>query len=53
MPGVLVEAVFMSNPQEARQLASGTRQEQIAQTIANGVIDWMDITARIPVGQMG
>lgn len=53
MPAVLVEAVFMSNPGEARQLAHGTRQEEIAQVIASGVIDWMELTARVPAGQMG
>jgi N-acetylmuramoyl-L-alanine amidase len=53
MPSVLVEAVFLSNPEEARQLASGTRQEEIAQAITNGIISWMELTAQISAGQIG
>jgi N-acetylmuramoyl-L-alanine amidase len=41
MPSVLVEAVFVSNTNEAKDLANGTRQEGIAQAIATGVGNWM------------
>lgn len=42
MPSVITEAVFMSNPDEAQALASGTRQPQIAQGIANGITIWLN-----------
>ena len=41
MPSVLVEAVFVSNINEAKDLANGTRQEGIARAIATGVGNWM------------
>lgn len=41
MPSALVEAVFLSNTGEAKDLANGTRQEGIAQAIALGVVNWM------------
>ncbi len=41
MPSVLVEAVFVSHTNEAKDLANGTRQEGIAQAIATGVTTWM------------
>jgi N-acetylmuramoyl-L-alanine amidase len=41
MPSVLVEAVFLSNPDEAKDLANGTRQEGIARAIATGVATWL------------
>lgn len=41
MPGVLVEAVFLSNPDEAEKLANGTRQNEIAAVIAAGISTWM------------
>lgn len=43
MPGVLVEAVFLSNPDEARKLASGTREEEIADVLALGIDMWMRV----------
>lgn len=43
MPSVLVESVFLSNPQEAAQLATGTRQPEIAEAIANGIASWMTL----------
>lgn len=43
MPSVLVEAVFASNTNEAKDLANGTRQEGIAQAIAAGVVNWMHL----------
>jgi N-acetylmuramoyl-L-alanine amidase len=41
MPAVLVEAVFLSNDAEAARLAEGTRQEEIAQAIVEGVATWL------------
>ena len=41
MPSVLVEAVFVSNTDEAKDLANGARQEGIARAIATGVAAWM------------
>jgi N-acetylmuramoyl-L-alanine amidase len=41
MPSVLVEAVFLSNPDEAAKLADGTRQDEIAAVIASGIHAWM------------
>jgi len=41
MPSVLVEAVFVANTNEAKDLANGTRQEGIARAIATGVVNWM------------
>lgn len=43
MPSILVESVFMSNPHEAQRLADGTRQDEIAEAIAAGLIAWMDL----------
>ena len=43
MPSVLVEGVFLSNPDEAKELADGTRQDEIAQAIASGIANWMDL----------
>ena len=43
MPSVLVEAVFVSNPGEAKDLANGTRQEGIARAIATGVATWLHL----------
>ncbi len=42
MPSVLVEAVFLSNMDEAKDLANGTRQEGIAQAVAAGVNAWIE-----------
>jgi N-acetylmuramoyl-L-alanine amidase len=41
MPSVLVEAVFLSNDEEAKSLADGTRQESIAKAVAAGVASWL------------
>ena len=43
MPSVLVEAVFMSNPNEAKKLVSGTRQDEIAEVLAVGIDTWMQV----------
>jgi N-acetylmuramoyl-L-alanine amidase len=41
MPSVLVEAVFLSDADEAKDLANGARQEGIARAVAAGVADWL------------
>ena len=41
MPSILVEAVFLSDTDEAKDLANGTRQEGIARAIATGVANWL------------
>lgn len=41
MPAVLVEAVFLSNNEEAQRLAEDARQDQIAQAVAQGVVSWL------------
>jgi N-acetylmuramoyl-L-alanine amidase len=41
MPSTLVEAVFLTNDWEARQLAAGTRQDEIAAAVTAGVRNWM------------
>ena len=40
IPSMLVETAFISNPDEARKLASPAYQEQLAQGIANGVVNY-------------
>ena len=40
IPSMLVETAFISNPDEARKLASPAYQEQLAQGIANGVVSY-------------
>ncbi len=51
MPSVLVEGVFLSNGDEAKDLANGTRQESIARAVASGVDTWLTLAAgaEIPV----
>jgi N-acetylmuramoyl-L-alanine amidase len=41
MAAVLVEAGFLSHPQEARSLASPQYQEEVARAIADGVLAWV------------
>jgi N-acetylmuramoyl-L-alanine amidase len=43
MPSVLVEAVFLSNIDEARVLEDGTRQDAIARAIAFGITSWLAV----------
>lgn len=45
MPAVLVEPVFLSNPDEAARLAApdGARLEQIAVAIARGIAAWLGV----------
>jgi N-acetylmuramoyl-L-alanine amidase len=40
MPAVLVEAVFLTNPAEARALQDGTRTREIAEALVAGIISW-------------
>ena len=40
IPSMLVETAFISNPEEARKLASPSYQEQLAQGIASGVVSY-------------
>lgn len=40
IPSMLIETAFISNPDEARKLASPAYQEQLAQGIANGVVSY-------------
>ena len=42
MPAILVEPVFLSNPEEAARLADpgGARREAIARAIADGIAEW-------------
>jgi N-acetylmuramoyl-L-alanine amidase len=51
MPSVLVEGVFLSNGDEAKDLANGTRQESIARAVASGVDTWLTLAAgaEVPV----
>ena len=46
MPAVLLEIGFISNRQEARQLASAVRQELAAKAIADGIAAWRRATAQ-------
>ena len=46
MPSILVEAVFLSNTEEAKALVNGSRQEAIAQAIATGIVSWLAIDTR-------
>lgn len=41
MPSTLVEAVFLTNDDEAAMFADGTRQEDIALAIASGIDSWL------------
>jgi len=48
MPSVLIETVFLSNMDEARDLANGTRQEGMARAIADGVAAWLRLQGEPP-----
>ena len=51
MPAVLVEIGFGTNPAEAAYLLDGDNQETIAQSIAKGVLDYLDhYDARVGAG---
>jgi N-acetylmuramoyl-L-alanine amidase len=46
MPSTLVDAVFLTNNDEAARLAAGTRQVDIASAIAAGIDAWtLSVTA--------
>ncbi len=52
MPAVVVEAGFLSNPQEARLLADPSYQEKVAEAIYWGIIRYfqsVDTVPRVPV----
>jgi len=42
VPSMLVETAFVSNPDEARKLATPAYQEQLARGIANGIARYFD-----------
>lgn len=42
IPSMLVETAFISNPQEARKLASAAYQEELALGIANGIFHYFE-----------
>jgi N-acetylmuramoyl-L-alanine amidase len=44
MPAVLVEAVFLTNQEEADDLVDGARGSEIARAIADGILAWLDAT---------
>jgi len=41
MPAILVEVGFLSNPSEARNLASPERQQRLAEAIAEGILEFV------------
>lgn len=45
IPSILVETGFISNPQEARRLSSADFQRKMATSIANGIRNYMSISA--------
>jgi len=40
VPGILVEAGYLTHPEEARELADPDRREEIARAIADGIAAW-------------
>jgi N-acetylmuramoyl-L-alanine amidase len=44
MPSVLVEAVFLTHQQEADALVNGDRGSDIARSIADGILAWLNVT---------
>jgi N-acetylmuramoyl-L-alanine amidase len=40
MPSILVEAVFLSNPDEAQALRQGPRRDDVARAITTGIVTW-------------
>lgn len=43
VPAVLIEAGFLSNEAEATRIASPTRRDEIAQSIANGIVAYANL----------
>ncbi|MCX8108967.1 MAG: N-acetylmuramoyl-L-alanine amidase, partial [Verrucomicrobiae bacterium] len=46
MPAILVEGGFMSEPRERRQLVGAERRRDLAQAIADGILDYKRIVER-------
>jgi N-acetylmuramoyl-L-alanine amidase len=44
IPSALTESAFISNTWECEQLGAGTRQDEIAQAIAEGLEAWFEGT---------
>ena len=55
MPAILVEPLFLSNPDEAARLAdpSGERLQAIAEAVTNGVDTWLRSRGLGPLGDSG
>ena len=49
MPGVLIEAGFLSNDAEARKVASGAYQQKIAEAMAKGIFDYIAVLDQLRV----
>jgi N-acetylmuramoyl-L-alanine amidase len=43
LPSILVETGFISNPDEARKLASASYRRQMAAAIHRGIVDWFRV----------
>ena len=43
VPSLLIETGFISNPAEAKRLASSSHQQKMAEAIFQGVVDYMEI----------
>ena len=43
LPSILVETGFISNPDEARKLASASYRRQVAAAIHRGIVDWFRV----------
>lgn len=50
MPAILVEVGYLSHPQEAKRLRAADYQEQIAQALARGLLDFLDRRGLIAPG---
>jgi N-acetylmuramoyl-L-alanine amidase len=46
-PAILVEVGFMSNPEEGRQLATEGYQTKLAQAIAEGILEFLDLGGQL------
>jgi N-acetylmuramoyl-L-alanine amidase len=40
-PSILLEFGFMSHPEDLEWIVSGYEQQRLAETVANGVVDWL------------
>ena len=43
VPTIIVECGFLSNPEEAEKLVTESYQEELASTICNGILKWMEV----------